>query len=53
MGPRGVAVKLEAAHLCTAMRGVEEEGSVTVTTVWRGAYDEDDSLRTEFLTLTR
>ncbi len=33
---RGVAVRLEAAHLCTAMRGVEEGGSVTVTTVWRG-----------------
>ncbi len=49
--PRGVAVKLEAAHLCTAMRGVEEDGSVTVTTVWRGLYDEDASLRTEFLTL--
>jgi GTP cyclohydrolase I len=52
-GPRGVAVKIEAAHLCTAMRGVEEHGSVTVTTVWRGLYDEDVSLRSEFLTLTR
>jgi len=52
-GARGVAVKLEASHLCTAMRGVEEEGSLTVTTVWRGLYDEDDSLRGEFLTLTR
>ena len=52
-GARGVAVKLEAAHLCTAMRGVEEDGSVTVTTVWRGLYDEDESLRAEFLTLTR
>jgi GTP cyclohydrolase I len=52
-GPRGVAVRLEAAHLCTAMRGVEEDGSVTVTTVWRGLYDEDDSLRSEFLALTR
>jgi GTP cyclohydrolase I len=51
--PRGVAVKLEAAHLCTAMRGVEEDGSLTVTTVWRGLYDEDESLRAEFLTLTR
>jgi GTP cyclohydrolase IA len=51
--PSGVAVKLEAAHLCTAMRGVEEDGSVTVTTVWRGLYDEDESLRSEFLTLTR
>jgi GTP cyclohydrolase IA len=50
---RAVAVKLEAVHLCTAMRGVEEAGSVTVTTVWRGLYDEDESLRSEFLTLTR
>jgi len=52
-GARAVAVKLEAAHMCTAMRGVEEDGSLTVTTVWRGLYDEDDSLRSEFLTLTR
>jgi GTP cyclohydrolase I len=52
-GPRGVAVKLEAAHLCTAMRGVEEDGSLTVTTVWRGLYDDDASLRSEFLTITR
>ncbi len=52
-GARGVAVKLEAAHLCTAMRGVEEHGSVTVTTVWRGLFDEDESLRSEFLLLTK
>ena len=52
-GARGVAVRLEAAHMCTAMRGVEEDGSVTVTTVWRGLYDEDAALRSEFLTLTR
>jgi GTP cyclohydrolase I len=35
------------------MRGVEEDGSLTVTTVWRGVYDEDAALRSEFLTLTR
>ena len=52
-GARGVAVKLEASHMCTAMRGVEEDGSVTVTTVWRGLYDEDESLRSEFLLLSR
>jgi GTP cyclohydrolase IA len=51
-GPRGVAVRVEAAHMCTAMRGVEEDGSLTVTTVWRGLYDEEQSLRSEFLTLT-
>jgi GTP cyclohydrolase I len=51
-GPRGVAVRLEAAHLCTQMRGVAEESSRTVTTVWRGLYDEDEALRREFLSLT-
>jgi GTP cyclohydrolase I len=35
------------------MRGVEENGSVTVTTVWRGLFDEDESLRREFLMLTQ
>ena len=49
VAPRGVAVHLEAAHLCTQMRGVEEEGSRTVTTFWRGVYDEDPDLRREFL----
>ena len=47
--PRGVAVHLEAVHLCTQMRGVEEEGSRTVTTFWRGLYEEDAELRREFL----
>ena len=49
VAPRGVAVHLEASHLCTQMRGVEEEGSHTVTTFWRGLYDEDADLRREFL----
>ncbi len=47
--PQGVAVRLEAAHLCTQMRGVNEESSRTVTTFWRGRYDEDADLRREFL----
>jgi GTP cyclohydrolase IA len=51
--PRGVAVRLEAAHLCTQMRGVEEEGSRTVTTFWRGVYDDDAELRREFVAETR
>jgi GTP cyclohydrolase I len=49
VSPRGVAVHVEAAHLCTQMRGVEEEGSRTATTFWRGLYDEDADLRREFL----
>jgi GTP cyclohydrolase I len=46
---RGVAVHLQAAHLCTQMRGVAEEGSRTVTTFWRGLYEHDPDLRREFL----
>jgi GTP cyclohydrolase I len=47
IGPNGVAVHLEASHLCTQMRGVEEQ-SRTTTTFWRGVY-EDADLRREFL----
>lgn len=50
---RGVAVHLEAAHLCTQMRGVHEESSRTVTTFWRGSYERDESLRREFLAEVR
>jgi len=50
--PRGVAVYLEASHLCTQMRGVEEQ-SRTVTTFWRGAFEDDAELRREFLQLVR
>jgi GTP cyclohydrolase I len=47
--PQGVAVRLEASHLCTQMRGVEEH-SRTTTTAWRGVYREAE-LRREFLDL--
>jgi GTP cyclohydrolase I len=47
--PHGVAVRLEAVHLCTQMRGVREEHSKTVTSVWRGAYSDSADLRREFL----
>jgi GTP cyclohydrolase IA len=53
VSPHGVAVHLDASHLCTQMRGVEEEGSRTVTTFWRGRYDEDADLRREFLAQIR
>jgi GTP cyclohydrolase I len=48
--PHGVAVYLNAQHLCTQMRGVREEAPYTRTTFWRGLYDEDPALRAEFLT---
>lgn len=49
MEPHGVAVHLDAVHLCTQMRGVREEKSHTVTTFWRGSYEDDPELRREFL----
>jgi GTP cyclohydrolase IA len=48
--PHGVAVFLEAHHLCMEMRGVREIAPMTRTTVWRGHYAEDPSLRAEFFT---
>ena len=48
--PHGVAVYLDAQHLCTQMRGVREEAPFTKSTFWRGMYDEDPALRAEFLT---
>ncbi len=48
--PHGVAVYLEAHHLCTQMRGVQETSPLTRTTFFRGEYDENAALRAEFLT---
>jgi GTP cyclohydrolase IA len=53
MEPHGIAVRLEAVHLCTQMRGVREEHSQTVTTVWRGAFTDNPELRREFLSEIR
>ncbi len=47
--PHGVAVYVEAHHLCMQMRGVKETASLTRTTVWRGEYEQNSSLRVEFL----
>ena len=49
--PHGVAVYLEAHHLCTQMRGVREDSPLTRTTFWRGEYDGNPALRAEFLAM--
>jgi GTP cyclohydrolase I len=51
--PHGVAVYLEAHHLCVEMRGVREIAPTTRTTVWRGHYAEDPALRSEFFKACR
>lgn len=48
--PHGVAVYLEAHHLCMEMRGVREISPITRTTVWREHFAEDPMLRSEFFT---
>jgi GTP cyclohydrolase I len=48
--PHGVAVYLEAHHMCMQMRGVHETSPMTRTTVWRGDYDSNPALRQEFFT---
>jgi GTP cyclohydrolase I len=49
--PHGVAVFLEAHHLCMQMRGVREVSPLTRTTFWRGEYDHNSALRSEFLSI--
>ena len=49
--PLGVAVVMEAAHLCMMMRGVEKQGSTTVTSAMLGDFRQDDKTRNEFLRL--
>jgi len=49
--PHGVAVYLEAHHLCMQMRGVREVSPLTRTTFWRGEFDHNAALRAEFLAI--
>jgi GTP cyclohydrolase I len=51
--PQGVAVILEAQHLCMMMRGVEKQHSATVTSAMRGVFKEQLQTRNEFLSLVR
>jgi GTP cyclohydrolase IA len=51
--PNGVAVVIEARHLCMEMRGVEKQDSDTVTSCMLGTFRDDARTRTEFLELIR
>ena len=51
--PRGVAVVIEAQHLCMIMRGVEKQNSVAVTSSMLGVFKENQNTRNEFLNLVR
>jgi GTP cyclohydrolase I len=48
--PQGVAVVIEAMHMCMMMRGVQKQNSVTTTSAFRGQFEKQET-RTEFLKL--
>jgi GTP cyclohydrolase I len=48
--PQGVAVVIEAAHMCMMMRGVQKQNSVTTTSGFRGSFVKEET-RNEFLKL--
>ncbi|VAX21688.1 GTP cyclohydrolase I type 1 [hydrothermal vent metagenome] len=48
---KGVGVVIEALHLCMAMRGVEKQNSVTITSAMLGGFKDDPRTRQEFLSL--
>jgi len=53
INPRGVAVVVEAQHLCMIMRGVEKQHSVAVTSSMLGVFKDNQNTRNEFLNLIR
>ena len=51
--PRGVAVTIEAEHMCMSMRGVEKPGSKTITTQFTGSFRENLDEQVRFLSMVR
>ena len=53
LNPRGVAVMLEAEHMCMSVRGVEKPGSSTITTQFTGSFRENPDEQVRFITMVR
>ena len=53
LGSRGIAVMLEAEHMCMSMRGVQKSGTSTMTAHFSGVFEQDAAEREKFLNLVR
>ena len=53
LAPDGVAVVIEAEHLCMTQRGVKKPGSRMITSATRGTFRKNEVTRAEFLSLVR
>ncbi len=51
--PRGVAVMIEAEHMCMSMRGISKPGVTTVTSQFTGAFRDDPAEQVRFITMVR
>jgi len=51
LNPLGVAVVMEAQHMCMAMRGVQKQNSVTTTSAFTGIFLDESKTREEFIKL--
>lgn len=51
--PRGVAVLIEAEHMCMAMRGIRKQGSTTLTTTFTGAFRDHPEEQARFMMMLR
>ena len=53
LNPRGVAVMIEAEHMCMAMRGIRKQGSTTLTSTFTGAFKDNPEEQMRFVTMVR
>jgi GTP cyclohydrolase I len=53
LNPRGVAVMIEAEHMCIAMRGIRKQGSTTLTSTFTGSFRDNPEEQIRFMTMVR
>ncbi|RYE31325.1 MAG: GTP cyclohydrolase I FolE [Hyphomicrobiales bacterium] len=51
--PRGIAILVEAEHMCMSMRGIQKQGSSTMTSQYRGVFRDDTAEQVRFFTMVK